>query len=235
MRAHVRPGPLLCLLALAACDRDGTEGRQGAAPVEAALANAPDPAIREALAGPIMSDPALAQRSNDLALRPPPRPADGLVPDETIALPRRTADATPAPAPAATGDCPECRAAEAASTLAQLSRATHPACSVPAPSAQWAARLPASLPLHPDARVIEAAGTDERCRLRAVRFTLAAPLSQLLDWTATHARRGGFAIAHAAREEVHALRGTRGGERFVLVAREADGRTRAELVVDAER
>ena len=112
------PAAALLLFALAGCgaeppqtDLDGLD-RELTQP-------AADPAVRAALADPIMVDPALAQGANGNAIRPPARPDPYTVPPVDIArLPDLPAGDPRAPR--AAGECPECRAAEGAFTPAAL-------------------------------------------------------------------------------------------------------------------
>jgi hypothetical protein len=77
-------------------------------------------------------------------------------------------------------------------------------------SMAWAAKLPAAIPLYPDARVLEAAGNDAAgCGLRVVSFASAAPKQQLIDWYYTQAVRSGYSAEHQASGAEHILAGTR--------------------------
>jgi hypothetical protein len=64
-----------------------------------------------ALGSQIMVDPRLAQSSNTDAVRPPTRPESGAVPDSALAADPVDAK-TLKRAPAASNDCPECKAAD---------------------------------------------------------------------------------------------------------------------------
>lgn len=210
------------LLLLAAC------GKSADAPTdldaldrELTAANGPaaaDPAIRQALRDPIMVDPALQQQSNANAVRPPDRPDPGAVPpDLARADPVDTAALRHAPPPAA--GCSQCRARAGAYTLGALA-ATQPStrrCAGLTYSARWATRLPPDLPLYPDARVAEAAGTATGpCAVRAVSFASAASAAKLIDWYFTRAAAAGYHAEHHADGGMQVLGGTRGTAAFVV-------------------
>ncbi|MDQ2878902.1 MAG: hypothetical protein M3R41_07485, partial [Pseudomonadota bacterium] len=106
-------------------------------------------------------------------------------------------------------------------------------------SAGWATRLPADLPLIPDARVSEAAGVQTpACSVRAVTFATAAPLQRVLDYYYTHAIGAGYAAGHQANGAEHILGGTRqrDGAAFTLfVKARADGGTDVDLLANNGR
>lgn len=224
--------PLLSLsLLLAACG--GTaDAPDGLARLDRELAEAAgrDPAIAAALADPLLVDPGLAQRSNADAIRPPNRPDGGATAPVNIAA---RADAGPPPglitAPVTARDCPECRARTGALTLGALAeRQPDPRIAGCAAridySAIWSTRLPAAAPLYPDARIVEAAGTDEAgCRLRVVTYRSSAPLQRVADWYATSARRAGYRAEHRADGAVHLVGATRGQAAFAAYLRARPG------------
>ena len=210
------------LLALAAC------GKASDAPTdvdaldrELTAANGPaaaDPAIAQALHDQIMVDPGLQQQSNANAIRPPDRPDPGAVPpDLARADPVKAATLRHAPPP--TTGCPQCRARSGAYTLGALAagQATGRGCAAVSYSAGWANRLPADLPLYPDARITEAAGNAAgACRLRAVSFASGAGAGKLIDWYFTRATAAGYTAEHQADGAMQVLGGTRGGDAFVI-------------------
>ena len=72
--------------------------------------------------------------------------------------------------------------------------------------AGWAQRLPADLPLYPQARVNEAAGTDGgSCQLRVVSFSSPQPIAAMLDWYYTHAVHAGYTSEHQVDGNEHIL------------------------------
>lgn len=245
IRALPCPALLLPLL-LAACggqeepprDLDSLDRELTQAPSPAR-----DPAVTAALAGEIMVDPALTQQSNANAIRPPNRPDPGATPPVDIAkLPDPVDAATLRHAPAPSGDCPECRAAQGALTLGALaSRQSTPRtadCAVGIGySAVWADRLPADLPLYPDARVVEAAGASrDGCALRVVTFASGAAPGKVIDWYYTRATAAGYSAGHRAGGGENVLAGTRGQDAYILyVSPRAGGGAEVDLVVNAGR
>lgn len=242
IRVPLRLAPLFSL-ALVACGKDPAfQADLDRLDRELTVAPTParDPALTAALADQIMIDPMLAQESNANAVRPPPRPDPGATPPVDIALIPDTVDpATLSHAPEPTGDCPACRAATGALTLGALAgrqRAPRTAdCAAGIGySATWANRLPADLPLYPDARVVEAAGTSRAgCALR-VSFASAAQLGKVVDWYYTQAIKAGYSAGHQADGRQHVLAGTRGTDAYVVYASpRAGGGTDIDLVVNA--
>ena len=201
----IRPALALAFpLALIACGEPAVDDQQDATRLEAdpGNGNAGDPALNAALAGQIMVDPTLTQSSNDDAIRPPPEPMGGAMPPEEAGRRADTVDPrTLKRAPAAAGDCPACRTADAALTLGALAeRQTFPNAATCARtigySALWANSLPDDLQLYPDAQLSEAAGSDQAgCRLPAARRAFfesgdAAAAARLLLYP--HRRHGLF-------------------------------------------
>lgn len=203
--------------------------------------SAGDPALTAALRDQIMVDPQLVQQANDDSIRPPTTPATGAVPGDAIAgAARASLDLGPLKsAPAASRDCPQCAAARQALTLGALAekqggRAGQCAATV-AYSAAWANRLPAGVPLFPDARVAEAAGADGAgCRLRIVSFASATPMQRLLDYYYTKTSAAGYPAGHRADGAEHVLGGRRAdGAAFLAVMRaRKDGGTDVDLMAD---
>lgn len=243
--------PLLLAAALIGCGPAAEPGNnaQDVAMLDAALtgnvqASAGDPALTAALRDQIMVDPALVQQANDDVVRPPTMPQSGAVPPDGIAAAVKPAGMAAdtgmlrsAPAPSAT--CRQCAVARQSLTLGALAekqggRAGQCAANV-AYSATWANRLPAAVPLYPDARVAEAAGADGNgCALRIVSFASMAPMQRLLDWYYTKASAAGYTAEHGMDGAEHVLAGTRpAGGAFLLVLRKrADGGTEADLMAD---
>jgi hypothetical protein len=216
--------------------------------------NTRDPALMSALQDQIMVDPTLAQQANEDAIRPPARPYSGAVPPDGIAVPAGAAAATngaatseklkPAPAPARGAGCPQCAAARESLTLGALAarqqdRRTSGCAGTMRYSARWADRLPADLPLYPDARVTEAAGSQSgKCALRAVSFASSAPLQKILDWYYTRTTHAGYSAEHQADGTEHVLGGTRDrddGAFALFLTSRADGGTDVDLVANNGR
>lgn len=233
-------GPLM----LAACNKDPAP-QQDLESLDKALTEQPaaarDPALTASLADQILVDPALAQGSNGNAVRPPPRPDSGATPPVDIAsIPDTVDQATLRRAPAATADCPECKAATGALTLGELAGrqrtpGTADCTATVGYSAAWANRLPADLPLYPDARVVEAAGASSNgCRLRVVSFVSSAGVPKVIDWYYTRATGAGYSAGHKAAGAERVLAGTRGRDAYVVFANpRAGGGTEVDLVVNA--
>lgn len=215
---------------------------------DAGSGNSRDPAMMAALHDQIMVDPALAQHANDNAVRPPAQPYSGAVPADIAPASSAATGAgagtsetlKSAPAPKADGSCPQCEAARQSLTLGALAsrqkdKRTANCASDMHYSARWATRLPADLPLYPDARVSEAAGTsDNGCALRAVSFATGASLQTVIDWYYTRASSAGFAAEHEADGSQHVLGGTRkDGAAFALfLTTRRDGGTDVDLVAN---
>lgn len=211
-----------------------------------------DPALMSALHDQIMVDPTLAQQANKDAVRPPAKPYSGAVPDDGIAVPS-TGSATAAvsttgspaseklkPTPGASASCPQCKVRRESITLGaiaarQTDKRTSGCVGTMHYSARWAERLPADLPLYPDARVSEAAGTEQGgCALRAVSFASSAPLQAILDWYYTRATNAGYDTEHQADGGQHVLGGNRDrdGGAFVLFLHSRGGGTDVDMVAN---
>lgn len=237
---------ILAPLALAACG--GGDAPQNVAALDDELAgNSADPALMGALQDQIMVDPQLAQQSNKDAIRPPTQPYSAPLPAETVAAGKAVmpADGELMRAPAPTAAKPGAFGArEQAVTLGGLAaRQKNPrtaSCAGKlAYAAGWAARMPAAMPLHPQARVLEAAGTQaDGCSLRAVTFSTPQPLQTMIDWYYTRAVRGGYTAEHQLKDGQHLLGGTRrrDGAAFILfLSARGDGGTDIDLLADGGR
>src|SRR3569623_164530 len=221
--------------------------------IEAGNANTHDPAMMSALQDQIMVDPSLARKATHDAVRPPAQPLSGAVPPDGIAAaPAGTAATTgqatsqatrSTPAPSA-GGCPQCDAAKASLTLGALASRQHDRRTASCAgalrySAGWADRLPADLPLYPDARVSEAAGSqNDACALRAVSFSTSASLQQVMDWYYTRATNAGYSAEQQADGGQHVLGGARdrdGGAFALFLTSRGDGGTDVDLIANNGR
>ena len=103
-------------------------------------------------------------------------------------------------------------------------------------SATWANRLSADLPVYPDARVVEAAGTSRASyALRVASFASAARIGKVVDWYFTRTIKVGYSADHWADGRQHMLAGTRGTDAYVVYASpRAGGGTDIDLVVNAD-
>ena len=228
-------------LALAGCGGPGNANNMMS---DAELGNVADPAVTAALQDPIMVDPQLGRQANGDAIRPPSQPYSGGVPDDAVATNGAkvdTAGLIKAPAPTTGKDCPQCKAARDSVTLggiaARQSNARIKGCAGALKySASWAQRLPADLPLYPQARVTEAAGAQGgKCALRVVSFSAAQPMDTLLDWYYTRATRAGYSSEHQVDGAQHILGGTRGrddGAYVLFLTARKDGGTDVDLVAN---
>jgi hypothetical protein len=212
---------------------------------DAELGNAADPALTSALQDQIMVDPQLGAQANSDAVRPATQPYSGGVPSDAVAANGEkieTAGLLKAPAPvAASKDSPERAAARDSVTLGGLAARqkdgrTRGCAGALRYSASWAQRLPADLPLYPQARVSEAAGAQNaKCALRVVSFSAAQPMQAMLDWYYTKAVRAGYSAEHQVEGAQHILGGTRSRDDaayvLFLTARK-DGGTDIDLVAN---
>lgn len=197
--------------------------------------NAVDPQVMAALGDPIMTDPLLATGSNADALRPSSRPYGAPVPPIDIARGTLVGDSSLSPAPAPSPLTPSM--ASPYPTLSVLVRGNLPgrrsACAARlSDSAGWAAQFPTAIPLHPDARVIAAAGSDEAgCTLRAARFFAAHTPARVLAFYHARARQAGLPSEHHAVGGRHRLRGMKDDFAYVVfVTDRNDGGSDVELM-----
>lgn len=229
---------LVLPLALAACGGASDNAD------ESVDANSVDPALASALHDQIMVDPQLGQQSNGDAVRPPGQPYSGAVPPDGVAAgpAAKDGDLLHAPAPvAASKDCGACAAARESNTLGGLAARqkdgrTSSCAGNLQYSASWAQRLPADLPLYPQARVNEAAGTEGgQCALRVVSFSAPVTVQGMLDWYYTKATRAGYTSEHQLDGEQHILGGTRdrdGGAYVIYITARPDGGSDIDLVAN---
>lgn len=242
--------PLLLASAMLGCGpAEPRNDAQEVATLDAALtgnmqSSAGDPALTAALRDQIMVDPALVQQANDDAVRPPPMPQLGALPADGIASavkPLGTGGAEPPlrSAPPASAPCRQCAIARQSLTLGALAEKqggrTGQCAAQIAYSTSWANRLPAAVPLYPDARVAEAAGADGAgCALRVVSFASMAPMQRLLDYYYTKTTAAGYAAEHGSDGAEHVLAGTRraGGAFLVVLRKRSDGGTDVDLMAD---
>ena len=240
-------------LALAACGtKPAPESNIDSLDAELAgnATNTSDPAIRAALQDQIMVDPALSGQSNADAIRPPQQPYSGALPPDSVAGSKNDGTLTASgssssggskPAPAPSGDCPQCKVRNDSVTLGALARRQADRRTAGCArnlqySTGWAQRLPADLPLYPDARVDEAAGAAANgCALRVVSFSTGASIQTVLDYYYGRATAAGYSAEHQADDGQHVMGGTRGrdGAAYVIyLETRGDGRTEVDLVAN---
>ncbi|UZK67623.1 hypothetical protein [Sphingomonas sp. M1-B02] len=226
-------------LALAACSGAGDNLGDNE------IVNAADPALASALQEQIMVDPQLGRQANGDAVRPPSQPYSGGLPSDAVAANGSnpdTAGLMKTPPPIESGkQCTQCAAAREAVTLGGLAaRQKNPRSAGCAGalkySAAWAQRLPADLPLFPQARVTEAAGAEGgKCALRVVSFSASQPMQLMLDWYYTKAIRGGYTSEHQVEGKQHILGGTRerdDGAYVLFMTTRKDGGTDVDFVAN---
>jgi hypothetical protein len=226
-------------LALAGCSGADTTNNMLS---DAELGNAADPAITSALQDQIMVDPQLGRQANGDAVRPPSQPYSGGVASDAVAANGEKIDtAALLKTPAPVKECTQCAAARDSVTLAgiagrQKNVRTKGCAGSLQYSASWAQRLPADLPLFPQARVTEAAGAQGgKCALRVVSFSAAQPIQTMLDWYYTKAVRAGYSAEHQVDGTEHILGGTRArddGAYVLFLSPRKDGGTDVDLVAN---
>ncbi len=96
----------------------------------------------------------------------------------------------------------------------------------------WAGKLPAELPLYPQAAVQEAAGTDgDGCALRVVSFGTPVDQLDVIGFYRTMALKAGYSADYRLDGSDQVLGGKRGGQAYVVYARkQANGLTEVDLV-----
>lgn len=243
----------LCLassLLLAGCSSGGKDDALNA--LDADLTNTvSDPAIRDALEGPIVVDPNLTAQSNINAVRTGEKPVSGGVPTlkgaEASAQALRLVGGKLLHAPEATQaqPCPDC-GPDGPATLGALAReqgkrhATAGGCDAKLDyGMQWASRLPEPFGLYPGAALVEAAGADgASCAIRAVSFVAGAPMQDVIDFYYTQAKRAGYNAEHQLMNGEHVLGGVRGsddGAYFMTFVKAPGGGTAVDMVANKGR
>lgn len=231
-------------LALGACGKGDKDASLAA--LDAQLTNnAVDPALKGALADPIVVDPQLVGQSNRNAVRPADRPANGAVPlldgdadqAQAAALQQAGGKLLAAPAPS------EGEAMASTVTLGAVAREQaarnggNAHCSKQlAYGMEWAQRLPDPFTLYPGAQLTEAAGAERNgCTLRAASFVTPAPRQGVMDYYYTLARRAGYDGEHRILGGDHVLGGTRkadGSAYFILFTDAPGGKTSIDIIAD---
>ncbi|WP_088182206.1 hypothetical protein [Sphingobium sp. Z007] len=246
--ARVRSVAMMSLvLALAACGKGDKDASLAA--LDAQLTdNATDPALKGALADPIVVDPQLVGQSNRNAVRSADRPANG-------AVPVLTGDAGAAQAEAvklaggkllAAPTASEGEAMASTVTLGAVAREEagrrggNGNCAKKLNyGMEWAQRLPEPFGLFPGAQLTEAAGAQtDGCTLRAASFVTPAPRQGVMDYYYTLARRAGYNGEHKILGGDHVLGGTRGSDGsayFILFTDAPGGKTSVDIIADNGR
>ena len=203
-----------------------------------------DPAVTAALADPLMADPDLTSQNRGNAVLTGGGPAAGEIPPFKRGQAER--DAARAAALAMVGGTLRAAPAASAEQDASPADATTAAALVRALpwgracadqlgyTASWAAKMPPALPVYPRAHVQEAAGSDAPgCRIRAINFQTPVPASEVVEFYATMAGKGGYALTAGRAGADLTLTGTTGGGVFALFVRGGAGLTEVNLVTAA--
>lgn len=235
---------LTAVLALGGCG-DAKKDKRDLSSLDAQLTNGSvDPALREAIEAPIASDPDLTGESNRHAVRPADKPLTGALPAR-LALPDERAEALRLAggrlmhAPAASKTVVATR--EPVTLGGTAARQAGPRCAAPdiGYAMQWAQHMPRDFPIYPGAAVTEAAGADNApCNLRAASFVTPVPKTEVMDFYATLARRGGYSIEHIEQNGADVLGGTRAKDSGAYYIRFADapgGGTAVDLIAHGGR
>lgn len=180
-----------------------------------------DPALTAALEDQIMVDPALSGQANGDSVRPANEPFQAPIPAE--------------------GDSPAASQSlgDLAAEQAEFARNRFNGCPLDVEySVDWSNRLPSDLPLPRQARVTEAAGADaEGCKLRAVSFTINAPVASVVRYYQSVAQKGGFTNGVKNERAGKMVSGTRAadGASFYVIVQPAGNGSSADLVVNNGR
>jgi hypothetical protein len=243
----------LCATGLTACGSD--TAKKDAASLDKKLlgkGEIADPALTSALEDQIMVDPSLSGQSNQLAVRPTDEPVSAPVPPvkgeapataipgrKTVSLGQLAARQGVGPRTATGASYGGGSAASAGAApvgMPAAQRANFTGCGLDVDySMGWANRLPGDLPLHPQARVEEAAGSDVgTCRLRAVTYTTAAPIQTMVDYYLGAARRAGYSAEARNDGAGRVVGGTRrdGSAYYVILTERDGGGTTADFVAN---
>lgn len=99
----------------------------------------------------------------------------------------------------------------------------------------WARKLPAELPVYPNAKVSEAAGSDAPgCRRRIVSFASAAPAATIVDYYRARVAKAGYSVEHLTEQGSEILGGTRGeAAYYVTVTPTKGGGSAVDLVANS--
>lgn len=231
-------------LALAACGKGDKDANLAA--LDAQLTNnMADPALKGALADPIVVDPQLVGQSNRNAVRSGDRPASGAVPvlagdagkAQAQAIKQAGGKLLSSPAPTQ-GDAMASTVTLGAVAREQAGQSGGNAnCSkMLVYGMEWAQRLPDPFTLYPGAQLTEAAGAErDGCSLRAASFVTAVPREGVMDYYYTLARRAGYDGEHKILGGDHVLGGTRasdGSAYFILFTDAPGGRTGVDIIAD---
>ena len=181
--------------------------------------NQADPALTSALEDPILTDPALSQRSNRNAVRPADGPVEAQYP------------------PGGGGARGRPSAAAGHREMQAIAHGEGTGCGARFDyDKAWARRMPAAFPVFPGARITEAAGNDAGdCRMRVVTFTSDAPPQRVLDWYRQRASGAGYTADQEKRDRDQVLAGISegdGGAYYLIVTPVARGGSDVALIAN---
>lgn len=249
-KAWLYPVTLAAAMMVSACgDSNGNE--RALSELDTDLTNTTgDPAVEGALEEQILIDPQLADSANGNAVRSPSAPASGAVPTNTnyegaVATAADIGDMKllSAGKPRVISEeelCADCQADKNGMTLgakAEKQRAQKGTCDANLSySMDWANRMPATFPVYPKGRVIEAAGVESgACSIRVVSFSSANAMQSIVDYYFTRARGAGFTAEYVLRDGEHALGGVRtkdDGAYYITFRMRKDGGTDVDIVAN---
>ncbi len=209
-------------VSLAACQRTPEEDQLSTLDNQI-TGNQADPALTSALEDPILTDPALTQRSNKNAVRPADGPVQAQYPPAGADRARRAGGR-----PSAAASHREMKAVADGEGTGCAARFAY--------DKAWARRLPAAFPVFPGSRITEAAGNNEGdCRMRVVTFTSNAAPQRVLDWYRQRAASAGYTADQERRERDLVLAGISeadGGAYYLIVTPLARGGSDISLIAN---
>ena len=171
-----------------------------------------------------MVDPKLTTQANEDAVRPAEQPVQSPVPPGEGGPERAN---------------PGMTLGALAARQAQIAKDRFSGCALDvAYSAQWAARIPADLPLYPKARVIEAAGSDNgACGLRAVTYSAPAAPAAVVGYYEKLGQRSGYRTGTAKEDGGLMVTGSRqsDGAAFYAIVMPAAGGSATDFVSNRGR
>lgn len=225
-----RAAALVFALLLAGCDRSQRE---------AATPTPVDPAVADALADPIMTDPELASQNEAHAAIGVSGSVDAALPpidasEEAMAAAKEAAGPVPTAPPAERGDTGALRDAVTAAQMANAARIATPACIGEIRyTAHWAAQLPAGFDLYPRGAVEEAAGVARPgCAFRVVHYATPVAVNDVIAFHHARLRAAGYLTQRLADGADQVLRGRKGPVAYVVYVRKDDrGLTLADVIV----
>jgi hypothetical protein len=187
-----------------------------------------DPALTAALEDQIMVDPSLSSQANEHSIRPASEPNQAPIPVD------RNASDT-----GAIDKAENTLGARAVDQAGNAHKALFTGCALDVQySVDWANRLPADLPLYPQARVSEAGGSDNAsCKLRAVTFASAAAPRALIDFYNSVGKKSGFSMIQKVEGTGTLISGARAGDKsaFYIIIEPNGSGSSADLVSNRGR